>query len=100
MVQSLLLERCKLKFHRETRIFSVYSLQLAKGGSKLHPVNASSTLSDKDASIRVGNGEFIVKDYPMGSFAKNLGLNIGHVVVDKTGLLGPVHTTTQDGVRV
>jgi bla regulator protein blaR1 len=35
MLQSLIEERCKLKFHRETREGPVYSLVVAKGGHKL-----------------------------------------------------------------
>jgi len=45
MFQSLLQDRFKLKFHRETREISEYELNLGKGKPKLVPANDSPTLS-------------------------------------------------------
>ena len=38
MVQSLLADRCKLEFHRESKELPIYALTIAKNGPKLHPV--------------------------------------------------------------
>ena len=35
MLRGLLTERFKLAFHREAKEFSIYELQVAKGGPKL-----------------------------------------------------------------
>jgi uncharacterized protein (TIGR03435 family) len=37
MLQKLLADRFQLKFHRDQRELSVYSIQIAKGGPKLKP---------------------------------------------------------------
>src|SRR5438477_3190759 len=37
MLRALLVDRFKLKFHREDREYSIYELTLAKGGPKLKP---------------------------------------------------------------
>ena len=95
MLQSLLLDRFHFKYHRETRIFSVYSLQIAKNGPKLHEAKLGDVYpngthaGDANAwTLSVGNGEFKIQDCSISIFAKNLGGNIGHVVIDKTGLQG------------
>jgi uncharacterized protein (TIGR03435 family) len=41
MLRSLLSERFKLKFHREQKEFSIYALEVAKGGPKLKATAAS-----------------------------------------------------------
>jgi uncharacterized protein (TIGR03435 family) len=37
MLRSLLTERFQLTFHRELKDFSIYDLQVAKGGPKAKP---------------------------------------------------------------
>ncbi len=102
MLQSLLLDRFHFKYHRETRIFSVYSLQIAKNGPKLHEAKLGDVYpngthaGDANAwTLSVGNGEFKIQDCSISIFAKNLGGNIGHVVIDKTGLQGKYDFTLQ-----
>ena len=41
MLRALLADRFKLTFHREQKDFSIYELQLAKGGPKLKPSSAA-----------------------------------------------------------
>jgi uncharacterized protein (TIGR03435 family) len=53
MLQPLLVDRFHLKFHRETRQMTIYSLTVAKNGSKLQ-----STPSDVRGYFRPGRGLF------------------------------------------
>lgn len=83
MLQALLADRFQLKFHRETREQPVYSLVLAKGGSKLQEA--------KSAGRGVGfgaRGRLNGKGADMATFAIALAGKLGRSVVDRTGLTG------------
>src|ERR1700721_380004 len=91
MVRSLLTDRFKLTFHREQKVFSIYELQVAKGGPKL-----KETASHPDDPAVVGPGvvypQRIVlpgRNATMGNFVSLLQRAIlDRPVVDKTGLSG------------
>ena len=90
MLRNLLTDRFKLTFHREPREFSIYQLELSKGGSKL-----KETAAPKDPPT-VGPGvvypQRIVlpgRNATMGDLASLLQRAIlDRPVVDKTGLSG------------
>jgi uncharacterized protein (TIGR03435 family) len=80
MEQALLVERCHLKFHRETRELAVYGMVVAKGGPKFHegasvmppwPRNYMGFRSLRDVAA---------------SFTRFLGMD--RPVIDQTGLTG------------
>jgi len=91
MLRGLLTERFKLTFHREAKEFSIYELQVAKGGSKLK-------LSTAEADVPPVVGPGVV--YPQkvilpGRNAMMTDLTavlqraiLDRPVVDKTGLTG------------
>jgi uncharacterized protein (TIGR03435 family) len=91
MLRSLLADRFKLTFHREQKVFSIYELQVAKGGPKL-----KETASHPDDPAVVGPGvvypQRIVlpgRNATMGNFVSLLQRAIlDRPVVDKTGLSG------------
>jgi uncharacterized protein (TIGR03435 family) len=91
MLRSLLVERFKLTFHREQKEFSIYALEVAKGGPKL---NASA--ADAAAPPTVGPAQVSPKyvslparNATMGDFATLMQRAIlDKPVVDKTGLAG------------
>lgn len=101
MLQSLLADRFKLTFHHETREFPIYSLVVAKGGSKLHeskPDDADPNAS-KDPAHHPGNGVMrmtfeagsMVMDGEGAStdaLSKQLGAQMHSTVQNETGLKG------------
>jgi uncharacterized protein (TIGR03435 family) len=109
MLQSLIEERCKLKFHRETREMPVYSLVIAKGGLKLQrskdengsPLNevpreagggANRILRPGDpapaGAVMIGPGSFNAGAASMDQLVSFLSGPLGRKVIDKTGITG------------
>jgi uncharacterized protein (TIGR03435 family) len=89
MLQSLLAERFKLEFQRETKQVSGYALVPAKGGPKLRRHDGEST---SDCRHRMGSdGELIFENCPLSDL---VGTNVlysmvGHrFVANETGLTG------------
>jgi uncharacterized protein (TIGR03435 family) len=83
MVQALLADRFKLGTHVETRVLPVYALLVAKGGPRFGAVQANGT------TINSGNGQIEVQgSNSVALLAEELAKNVGHVVVDKTGIEG------------
>jgi len=89
MLQSLLADRFKLALHRETRELSVYALVAAKGGAKLKKVEGSAANGSGSSSSH--RGSMTAEAVPMSKLADLLAgprFDLGHPVVDKTGLDG------------
>jgi uncharacterized protein (TIGR03435 family) len=91
MLRSLLVERFKLRFHREQKEFPIYALEVAKGGAKL-----KASTADADALAVMGPGvvsaEHITlpgRNATIVSLASLLQRAIlDRPVVDRTGLTG------------
>lgn len=85
MLQSLLVERFKLKLSHSSKELPIYALAVAKNGPKLsqaaNPAGPSGSSSNK-------RGEVTITGMPMSSFADWLSRQLGRKVVDKTGLQG------------
>jgi bla regulator protein blaR1 len=90
MIQALLADRFKLKFHRETKELPTYALVVAKGGPKLHASEVQDKGSEnrRGTQIRMMRGQFDVQDAPMAALANQLGQVLGRSVIDKTELTG------------
>jgi uncharacterized protein (TIGR03435 family) len=90
MLRTLLGDRFKLAFHHEPRAFSIYSLEIAKGGSKLKPSTAPAT--DQPALVSTVYPQRILmpaRNASMADFVSVLQRAIlDRPVVDKTGLMG------------
>jgi uncharacterized protein (TIGR03435 family) len=87
MMRSLLADRFKLTFHRESRELPVFELALAGGGSRLKDAtDASQNLPD--GLLRGGRGQVSGKAVPMWVVTFMLTQEVGRSVVDKTGLSG------------
>ncbi len=81
MLQSLLEDRFKVEMHRETRQLAVYSLVLAKRGSRLR--------SPEDAGTSFSSGDnFLRGTLDTGAIAGHLTSILGRTVIDNTGLKG------------
>jgi uncharacterized protein (TIGR03435 family) len=95
----ILTQRFNLKFHHEVRVIPIYVLDIDKGRSKLHEAKVGNTyingLKGPDGVLgRAGvyamtNGRVTGQGIPMEDLIFLLSnLQLGHAIVDKTGLAG------------
>jgi uncharacterized protein (TIGR03435 family) len=110
MLQSLLVDRFKLAFHRESRDMPIYALMKARPDGKLGP-NLGAAAVDCAAVMRgrrgggpppappqpgqkvecgfmIGFGRMNVGGMPLGQLAQSLSPMVGRIVLDKTELTG------------
>jgi uncharacterized protein (TIGR03435 family) len=108
MIRSLLADRFKLAVHTETKDQPIYALVLARSDGRLGP---SLKKSETDCAalmaargrgpiappqpgapmpcgIRIGMGNMAVGGSTLGQFANSLGMFVGRIVQDRTGLAG------------
>jgi uncharacterized protein (TIGR03435 family) len=88
LLQSMLVDRFKLKFHTEQREFPAYSLVLGKGGAKFPADNNILIPSSLRVSSNNGRASMTGKKMSMTDLAKHLGDMAGRTVLDNTGLKG------------
>jgi uncharacterized protein (TIGR03435 family) len=81
----MLAERFKLKTHFETKEGTVYALAVGKDGPKMKP---SPTDMPPRLVTSFGNGHISSGWMPMRAMAALLTQELGHPVIDKTGLTG------------
>ena len=90
MLQPLLAERFHLKVHHETRSFPVYSLVVAKSGSKLQPTRAEASddlgigVTCRVLQSRPGYVKY--QSCMVGSMSDLLRWETGRSVIDRSGL--------------
>jgi uncharacterized protein (TIGR03435 family) len=102
MIRSLLVERCKLAVHQETKDMAILSLVVAKNGPKLK-ASAPPDMATADPGsapgpgagpngprrgMRMGRGEVHGNSAGMEMLANILSRQLGRTVVDNTGLTG------------
>ena len=86
MLQTLLVDRFKLAFHRETRTLPGYALVVSKGGLKIRPVEPGDAHTGSHS-----NGAHTlmeVEHIPLAEFAARLARPVRAPVVDETGVKG------------
>ena len=94
MMISLLVERCGLKYHHETRDLPVYNLVIAKGGSKLTASKADAPAADGGGKrgnhmlMMHGRGHLESTATDLDSLSRVLSQQLGRTVVNRTGLTG------------
>lgn len=90
MLRTLLAERFKLTFHHESRVFPIYTLEIAKGGSKLR--RSAAPDAQQPALISTVYPQRILmpaRNASMADFVSVLQRAVlDRPVVDKTGLTG------------
>ena len=100
-LQSLLAERFKLVLHHETKVLPQYVLEVGENGSKLQPTKYADTPDtaagpDGKSIHRMmmrqgGDGQVMgigAQKSSMAELARQLSMQLGENVVDKTGLTG------------
>ena len=96
MMQALLANRFKLKAHSETKELPIFSLVIAKGGSKLKEADPFDTypngLKGPDGThsglMMFLNGVLRAQGVPISSLANSLTMQVHRIVVNNTGLTG------------
>ena len=83
MLRTLLIERFKLEFHRETKMMPALGLVVGRNGSKL-----TATTVPGQTNMSSGRGMFKGKAIPMASLAAHLSSVLGRPVLDITELKG------------
>lgn len=83
MLGTLLTDRFKLSFHRETRKLPSLALVVAHGGPKLR-----SSQEDAPGVLRPNKGSMVAQHASMSEFIGTLAGPLRTPVVDKTGLTG------------
>lgn len=109
MLQNLLIERFRLRYHYETRESTVYDLVVAKGGPKMKPSNANERANPEEApkvkfgpdglptlladsaprTLRTGLGgqtSIVTNKLTMAKLAEMLSSQMDAPVSDRTGL--------------
>jgi uncharacterized protein (TIGR03435 family) len=97
MIRTMLEQRFSIKVHREPKEVDAYGLVEAKGGSKLHAVNAEQAKEKvvdtpmgprKGISSFGGPGRYAATATTMGDFADWMTNYVGRPVVNATSLTG------------
>jgi len=104
MLQPLLADRFQLKVHTELRDLPVLALVVAKGGPKLHEAKPGDTypngLKGFDGEGGPGMmlmrpGQLTAQGADLSAVARQLSLQLGRTVEDRTGLTGKYDFTLQ-----
>lgn len=82
LMQSLLQDRFKLKFHKETKEAPIYALVVGKNGHKMKAAEGDRGM------MRMGRGQITAQQIGMASLVNSLSNQLGRIVIDKTGLTG------------
>ncbi len=89
MLRMLLADRFGLQFHREQKVFSIYELQVAKGGPKLKPSADPGAPPQVISTVYPDRVKLPARNVTMGDFVAMMQRALlDRPVVDKTGLTG------------
>lgn len=88
MVQSLLADRFKLKFHRETKEMLVLALVVGKNGPKLKPTKPEDDAARPNRGFQGRMGDMTALGADMAALAARLTAILGRPVIDRTALTG------------
>jgi uncharacterized protein (TIGR03435 family) len=87
LLQAMLVDRFKLKFHREVRQLPVYSLSIAKSGSKM-TAHVGPGGPSGGTLVASGRATMRATAAPVSRLAENLSRAVGRTVLDNTGVKG------------
>ncbi len=86
LLQAMLVDRFKLKFHTEMKEFPAYSLVVGKGGPKFETDNNILISASFNLSSNNGRATLTGRKMPMSALASHLTDMTGRTVIDNTGL--------------
>ena len=88
MLRQVLLDRFKLKFHREMRQVPIYALKAARGGAKLKAAPAVKDATAPAVKMRPAPGRLIAENQTMSGLSDFLTRSLGRRVLNQTALPG------------
>ena len=98
MLQPLLEDRFKLKFHRETKDLPVYALVIAKNGLKIKEATPGDTYPNGlklpgghvggAGTLWIQNNQLTGQAIALAELCRLLSRQLGRIVLDRTGLTG------------
>ncbi len=88
LLQAMLVDRFRLKFHTEVKEFPAYSRVLGKSGPKFEAENSILTSSSFSVSSNKGRATMTGRKISMSELASHLTDMAGRTVIDNTGLKG------------
>jgi len=89
MLQKLLSDRFQLRFHREQRELSVYTVTVLKSGQKIEPTKSETTgLPNQNCNGGNSKMECSFINYSIILFAQSMQLVLPRPVIDHTNLTG------------
>jgi uncharacterized protein (TIGR03435 family) len=100
MLLPVLVDRFSLKYHYETRDLTVYVLVVAKGGPKLQaskPAGDATRVMPGRSQVSASSTDMVLNMHgaTSGAIARMISLQIGSIVLDKTGLMGKYDYTLE-----
>src|SRR5260370_11469166 len=84
MLKSMMVERFKLKFHREKKDLPVYALVVGKNGPKLQKAEEGGAGGDRPMMMMMRPGRMEAKKMSMSTFVDMLSNLVDRPVVDMT----------------
>jgi uncharacterized protein (TIGR03435 family) len=93
MLQALITDRFHLEVHHETKEMTIYALVVGKNGSKLMAHTGEPPRPGE--WLRVRHGTLTVKQGGIATLVRQLTLQLGRQVIDKTGLTGEYDFTLE-----
>ena len=100
MMRTMLADRFRLRVHRENRVQKIYELVVEPGGHKLPP-SGRKYVPSEDVWLRNDPNPWTarldVDGITMTQLARNLGLPMETLVIDRTGLSGVYRVTAKWG---
>jgi len=87
MLQTLIVERFGLKFHRETRDLDGYALVVAKGGARMHEVKAGEA-GAAEPGVDIGGGLIVGHRAKLSEWSSFFSNELSAPFEDRTGLTG------------
>jgi uncharacterized protein (TIGR03435 family) len=93
MVQTLLVERFGLKFHREKKKLPVYVISVGKSAPKLYPpkdeeIHSIRIVPQMDADQKIASYHVIATRFSLSQLTDTFARQMGRVFVNETGLDG------------
>ena len=97
-LQTLLADRFKLKFRRESKMLPVYVISVGKTAPKLFPPKDEETHSlrvipQKEPDQKITSYHVVATRFSLTQFTDTFARQLGSVIVNQTGLIGDFNFT-------
>jgi len=95
LLQSMLVDRFKMRMTRETRELPIYALVVAKNGPKLEKAKPGVGIEWNTRELHIERGRITARGVELVTLARALSQELGRTVIDRTGLKGAYEVTLE-----